>query len=115
MNIMKAVTMNQSHKLLAISIAALTLTGCTTLKEDVAEYQTYSCPQLAQEIGRWKQKLEDAEVDGDVAVLGQIFGDKKEQDDAETDELIADIDEEDARDHLRELRRINAEKGCPVI
>ena len=111
---MKAEYMYQPNKLLAISIAALTIAGCTTLEEDVAEYRTYSCTGIAQEIGRWEQKLDDAETDGDIAVLDQILGDKKEREDAETDELVADFDEADARDHLRELRRIQAEKGCPA-
>ncbi len=94
-------------------LAALALSSCSTLKDDVEKYQTYSCIGLAEEIGRWEQKLESAELDGGVAVLGQIFGDKEEREEAELDETIAEFDEDDAHEHLRELRRIQAQKQCP--
>ncbi len=88
------------------------LGGCSTLEEDVARYETYNCYELAQEAGRYEYMLDNAKTDETVAVLEQIFGDKKEREEAETDEIIAEWDKDEAREYLRELERIRYQKGC---
>ncbi len=97
---------------LKIFMLAAFVSGCSTLEEDVARFETYDCYQLAKEAGRYEYMLDNAKTDETIAVLGQLFGDKKERESAETDEIIAEWDKDEARDYLRELERIRYQKRC---
>ncbi|MCF6274227.1 MAG: hypothetical protein L3J05_00490 [Robiginitomaculum sp.] len=99
-------------KIIYAIIIGTFLTACSTLEEDVARFETYNCYELGKEIGRYEYMLSNAKTDETVAVLEQIFGDKKEREEAETDEIIAEWDKGEARDYLRELERIRYQKGC---
>ncbi len=101
-------------KILPLSLfVVLSLSACNTIDEDFERYETYSCYDIAREIGRWEARLEEAEIDGTIAVLDEVFGDsRRERDEAAVDGLFADIDAYTAEEYLNRLKHLEYRQQC---
>ncbi len=102
-------------KLLGVAfiVSVVGLSACETMDERVAEYETFSCFQLAREIGRYEHALDVAKTDKLESDLTQIFtDDDDEEEQAWWDSFIADGNADDARENLNALERIRYRKGC---
>ena len=104
--------MNIRGSLLSVAVISM-VGGCATVEDKLDEYQSFSCVELDQEIGKQRYRKQEAKVDGAVADIEGILGDKEEREEADVDGLVADINEDDSRISLKALRQLKADKGCP--
>lgn len=100
--------------LFGISFAALVLlSACGESEKQLAAAQSYSCTQLAREIGKREQKRDSAQVDGFINTIESVVSDNKElKDAADIDATINMLDEADAEKSLEQLGAIYRSKGC---
>lgn len=95
--------------LLALSF----LVACGESKQQLAKAQTYSCTQLAREIGKREQRKTSAQVDGFVNNVESIFAkDKEVRTAADIETGVNLVDEIDATKSLKQLESIYRAKGC---
>lgn len=99
---------------LGTALIALTmLSACGESKRQLAEAQSYSCTQLAREIGKREQRRDSARIDGVLNTITSIATDDKEvRRQADIDSTINTIDEVDAEKSFEQLQEIYRNKGC---
>ena len=101
-------------KLALIGILALGgLTACGESKAQLAAAHSYSCTDLAREIGKREQRKTSAQVDGFANSMVSIFSsDKEVRTAADVETGVNLIDEIDAGKSLKQLQKIYDAKGC---
>lgn len=106
--------MKNSH--IAMVIVALGLSACGHSSDQLAYAERLSCPQLAQELGRYEERRDDAAVDGFVSDLVSIVADNEsDRREAGFDSAISSLEEADADLSLEQLAAIYKRKGCPAL
>ena len=103
--------MNIRESILTFALIS-TIGGCATVEDKLDDYQNFNCVELDQEIGKQRYRKEEAKVDGAIADVEGILGDKEEREEADVDGLVADINKDDSKISLKALRQLKAEKGC---
>ena len=89
------------------------LMSCGEAETELTKAQTYSCAQLAREIGKREQRRDDAEIDGWINVLELAISDDREVERVASIELAANaFDEADADKSFGQLQEIHRNKGC---
>lgn len=103
-----------THSYLGASLIALTaLTACGESPEQLAAARSYSCTQLAREIGKLEQRKETAQIDGTInSIASVVINDKEERRAAGLESAVNSIDEADADKSLQQYKDIFFAKGC---
>lgn len=88
------------------------ITACATVEGETPRYLKMNCSELEREIQVWHDQKFDGHVDETLGTIGVIFGDKKDQDEAESDMYFGEASVQEAKEHLKVLKQIRRSKGC---
>lgn len=102
-------------KLFIVLVSVLILNACSVTKKERSGYEKMSCAQLSKQISEFKEQQDKARFDLTVALLQQIASEKKvDKSSAELDGAMAELDEDNAKEHLRVLRALKTKKKCGI-
>lgn len=102
-------------KILMIAILAglLALSACGETNAQLAAAQSYSCTQLAREIGKREQVRDSAQIDSVVdTVASAVIDDKEERRATDIRLGVNAFEDLDAQKSLKQLTQIYRSKGC---
>lgn len=96
-----------------VAVALITLGACGHSQKQLALVETYSCTEIARELGKLEERRTSAQVDGFFDAITSVVADSKE-DRAEADISLAvnSLDEADADLSHEQLTEIYRRKNC---
>ena len=100
-------------KILLCSISvAVFLSGCATIEERAAKFDTMSCEQLAVALLYENEALDDASRRAFGSGLESLLTSGEESDAADLDYELNELEAEDREDLIYEIKIRQARKGC---